>query len=88
MGCFQRDSPLQLGKPLTGYTNDLFNVAFSPDNASLASASLDGTIILWNVNPQSWAVLACQKAGRNFTITEWAKYFPSEDYHKTCAQWP
>lgn len=31
---------------------------------------------------------ACQRAGRNLTLTEWEQYFPGEQYHKTCDQWP
>ena len=78
---------IQLGRPLSGHTNDAIAVTFSPDSRFLASSSLDGSIILWDVDPQSWANHACQKVGRNFTNTEWARYFPEEEYHATCTQW-
>ena len=33
-------------------------------------------------------VIACQRAGRNFTKEEWAQYFPNDPYRLTCEQWP
>jgi WD40 repeat protein len=34
---------------LTGHTDDVTDVAFSPDNTLLASSSADGTVRVWNV---------------------------------------
>ncbi len=38
-----------LHPPLTGHTNVIWSVAFSPDGQTLASGSSDETIILWDV---------------------------------------
>lgn len=31
---------------------------------------------------------ACQVAGRNFTLAEWAQYFPSQPYRQSCEAYP
>ncbi|MFY9809075.1 MAG: hypothetical protein WAK86_17725, partial [Pseudonocardiaceae bacterium] len=38
-----------LGQPLTGHTNSVFSVAFSPDGHTLASGNRDLSVRLWNV---------------------------------------
>ena len=61
---------------------------FSPDGNFLASASQDGTVMVWTVDTQSLIDLTCNRVGRNFLPLEWAQYFPGEEYRITCPQWP
>jgi len=76
-----------VSQPLTGNTNLVTGIVFSPDGKTLASGGFDGTIILWDVDPRSWMERSCERAGRNFTQNEWKRYFPLEQYRKTCDQW-
>ena len=77
-----------IGQPLKGHNAPVSSVAFSPDGNTLASGSWDYTVILWDLNPETWVKKICQRASRNFTRTEWERYFPNEEYRKTCEQWP
>ena len=76
-----------LGHPFTGHTESITNLAFSPDGETLASGGED-TIILWDLDPQSWIRKSCQQANRNFTSSEWGQYFPQVPYKKTCDEFP
>jgi len=71
---------------LSGHS--VMSLAFSADGKTLASGSDSGTIILWDINPESLAANACERAGRNFTRAEWERYFSNRKYRKTCEQWP
>jgi hypothetical protein len=54
----------------------------------LASGSLDGTIVLWDVNVESWLAHACMVANRNLTDQEWRSYFGEVPYKKICPDLP
>jgi WD40 repeat protein len=77
-----------IGQPLRGHTNVVTSVALSPDGKVIASVGADGSVILWDTDPQSWVKKSCQRVGRNLTREEWNKYFPADDYRQTCNQWP
>lgn len=65
--------------------------AFSPDGnllAAIKSCGEDSTVILFDLNPDSWIKATCQRVGRNFTCFEWEQYFTGEPYRATCPQWP
>jgi WD40 repeat protein len=89
-------APRQLGQPLTGHSSSVISVAFSPDGKTLASGScgkrdrdnlgpcIQGEIILWDVDVESWVARACRIANRNLTEAEWRQYFGEEGYRETC----
>jgi WD40 repeat protein len=53
-----------------------------------ATPDASTTAILWELDPQRWAELACEIAGRNLTSDEWSSYLPGHDVRTTCEQWP
>ena len=40
-------------RTLEGHSDDVLGVAFSPDGSTLASGSLDGTVLLWEIIPDA-----------------------------------
>jgi len=77
-----------LGEPLIGHSSTVNSVVFSPVGNTFASGSSDGTVILWDVNPESWAKKACAIVNRNFSQKEWQKYMGNCPHEKTCPDLP
>lgn len=77
------------GQPLRAPSNSAITaLAFHPRQLILASGTATGQILLWNVDPASWKELACNRAARNLTAVEWARYFSSQPYRITCPAYP
>jgi WD40 repeat protein len=74
----------QLGQSFVGHQDVAWAIAFSPDGNKLASSSRDGTIILWDLNRDSWMKRACDIANRNLSEVEWQQYLGDELYRETC----
>ena len=74
----------QMGQSLVGHQDVAWAITFSPDGKKLASGSRDGTIIVWDLDLDSWSRRACDIANRNLTDAEWQQYLGGEVYHETC----
>ncbi|MEO8265487.1 MAG: BTAD domain-containing putative transcriptional regulator [Ilumatobacteraceae bacterium] len=70
------------------YFGDHRGLALRPDGRQAAFA-IPGGIAIWDLDPDSWVIAACELANRNLTREEWESYIgaPAE-YHATCPQFP
>jgi WD40 repeat protein len=69
------------------HTDAVRTVAFSKDG-SLVSADQRGVVLRWRMDADDLEHFACQTVSRNLTQREWSDYFPGEDYHRTCPDFP
>ena len=90
-GMWPRRQPL--GQPLTGHTDSVQCVAFSPDGKTLASGSGDNTIILWDVASRAAAGPTPQRPHQRrvsvaFSPDGKTLASGSEDKTISCGMWP
>jgi WD40 repeat protein len=71
-------------------TDPINEVAFDQSGRFLASASDDGTVMLWDtdIGLENAQDRACQRANRNLSQSEWSHYFPGEPYRRTFPNLP
>jgi WD40 repeat protein len=73
------------GKQLTTLpVVNVIGLAATPDNKLLATGGVNGSIRLWDFDPQSWIALACTQVNRNLTRDEWTTFVGNAPYRKTC----
>ena len=78
----------QVGAPLTGHTDAVAGVAFSPDGTRIASASYDQMVRVWP-GPPVWPALLCDKLTANMSHQQWNEWVsPAIGYIKVCPNLP
>jgi WD40 repeat protein len=73
------------GDTLPGIGNGPALLAFVSGGSALVTLRTDGSGIVWDARPQSWARRACAIAGRPLTAQEWREALPELPYSPACA---
>lgn len=67
----------------------IYTAAFSADGNWLVTAGESATISIWPIGINNLMSLACKRATRNLTQTEWETYFGADKaYKRTCLNLP
>ena len=77
--------PQPFDQPLTGGTQAIYSVTFSPDGQTLAGGSIDGAIRLWNPTVNYATDWICSAAG-NLTSLQWQTYIQELAYQPLCTK--
>jgi len=56
----------------------------SRDGSRLFAASLTPRAVRWDIAPETWKQHACDVAGRELTLQEWADALPGRPYRPVC----
>jgi WD40 repeat protein len=76
-----------IGEPLPIDTRGGITITRDAEGTTAIIGTVDGTAVVWDVDPERWEGLACSIAGRNLTPTEWQHYLSGRPYRPTCPQW-
>ncbi len=72
-------------------SGDPAKLAFSPNSEWIyvVSDRDHGSVLYYYPNSiEQLQVQACKAVGRNFIVNEWERYFPNQEYRKTCENLP
>ena len=64
------------------------SVSFDMSSTLFASASDDGSMVFWDIEPSFLIENTCKRASRNLSVDEWTEFFPREPYRVTCPDVP
>ena len=70
--------PTPLGQPLTGHTGPVLSVVFSHDGHTLASASNENTVRLWEMDVKQVIQRICATTTNAVTAVTWKQVMPSD----------
>jgi WD40 repeat protein len=59
--------------------------AFSPDGRTLHTPVVDGSVVAWDLRPETWVRAACDIVGRDLTRAEWRQHVGDRAYRGTCS---
>ena len=83
-----RQRPSRRPATITGHTDGLYSVAFSPDGHRIVFGSRDSTLRLWPTFPDPASAM-CAKLTTNMSHQQWRDWVsPDIDYIKLCLALP
>ncbi len=89
MRLWDADTGQPVGEPLTGHTDAVYSVAFSPDGTRIASGSADTTRAAVARLPAMPTSALCAKLTANMSHQQWRDWVsPDIDYIKVCPDLP